>query len=224
MSTSADRSFSHVRWFGLGLLLLALPACGLSDYEDEMRKTQINEERFRTEQKYLDEPVQMPTQKDKEGHDKPVANVFFRPPKGIAAKPDAEPINEFLWRYRARANSRDFASVELAFATDDKDFVTKVFNNDYQRAEELKTPTREPPLPFDSWEFDGAQYGYSINVWKGGSKQVAIVFVFGKGRRNALRTAIDLSLQSLAVDQQALAARQKYNQKSPWRLKSKPAL
>jgi hypothetical protein len=225
MPTSVNRVFSHARRFGLGVLLLALPACGLSDYEALTRETQEREERFRTEQKYLDEPVQMPMEKDKEGHDKPVANVFFRPPKGIGAKPDAEPIDELIWRYRARTKGGDFASVEMAFNTenmDPKDFVAKVFRN-YDTAEEPKTPNREPPLPFDSWEYDGTQYGCSINVWKGGSKQVAVVFVFGKGRRNALRTAIDLSLQSFAVDQQALAARQKYNQKSPWRLKSKPA-
>jgi hypothetical protein len=208
--------------------LLTLPACGLSDYEALMRETQEREERFRIEQKYLDEPVQMPMQKDKEGHDKPVANVFFRPPKGIAAKPDAAPIIEdMLWSYRARAKGGDFASVEMAFKTTEnmelKDFIDKVFYN-YPREEEPKSPKRELPLPFDTWEFDGAQYGYSINVLKGSRTPLAIVFVFGKGRRDALRTAMDLSLQSLAVDQQVFAARQKYNQKSPWRLKSKPAL
>lgn len=204
---------------GLGLLLLALPACGLSDYETRMRDTQQREERFRNEKKYLDEPVQIPTVKDKDDKETQVANVFFRPPKGIQPKAEAEPRNNLLWRYPAR--SGEFAAVEMAFATEDKEFVNKIFQN-YERAEEPKSPMREPPLPFDSWEFDGNRLSYSINVLKGGSTQVAVVYIFGKGRRDSLRPAIDLSLQSLAADQKVAAARQKYAEKSPWRLKPTP--
>jgi hypothetical protein len=225
MSTSADQCYSRVRRLGLGLLLLALPACGLSEYEGLMReKAQKNEEHFRNEQKYLDEPVQIPTEKNKEGKDVPLANVFFRPPKGIRAKPESEPRDNLLWGYPAVPKSGgDFTYVEMAFATDNKDFTTEVLQK-YQAVENLPTPQRDPPLPFDTWEFNDAQYGYSINVLKGGGRtQVAVVYWFGKGRHNALRTAMDLSLESLAVDQQAVMARQKYSQKSPWQLKPTPS-
>jgi hypothetical protein len=207
---------TRVRLLGLALLVVAVPACGLSEYEKLMHDTQEREARFRLENKYLDAPVQIPTQKDKDDHDVPVANVFFRPPKGISSKAEGGP---FLWHYRARS-SGDFVSVDMAFAPpDDKDFVAKVFNY-YPRAEGSTTPTRNPPLPFDSWEFDSAQQGYSINITKGSGTKVAIVYVFGKGRREALRQIIDLSLQSLGVDQQANAARLRYNQKSPWKLQN----
>jgi len=223
ISTSADQCHSRVRRLGLGLLLLALPACGLSEYEGLMReKAQKNEEHFRNEQKYLDEPVQMPTQKNKEGKDVPLANVFFRPPKGIRAKPESEPRDNLLWYYPAVPKSGgQFTYVEMAFATDNKEFTTEVLQK-YQTVEDFPPPQRDPPLPFDTWEFHDAQYGYSINVSKGGRQQVAVIYVFGKGRRDALRQVIDLSLQSLAVDGQAVTARQKYSQKSPWQLKPAP--
>ncbi|HEY7428608.1 MAG TPA: hypothetical protein VH682_30540 [Gemmataceae bacterium] len=224
ISTFADPLWSRARRLGLGLLLLALPACGLSEYEGLMReKAQKNEEHFRNEQKYLDEPVQIPMQKNKEGKDVPLANVFFRPPKGIRTKPDSGPRDDLLWRYPAVPKSGgDFTYIEMAFATDDKTFRDNVLNN-YRAEESFPTPQRDPPLPFDTWEFNDSQHGYSINISKGGRTQVAVVYVFGKGRRDALRMAMDLSLQSLAIDGQAVNARQKYSQKSPWQLKPTPA-
>jgi hypothetical protein len=214
MSLSADQS-RRVRKIAFALLLLVLPACGLSDYEARTLEAQQREERFRNEQKYLDEPVQMPTTTDKDGNKVPVANVFFRPPMGISSKPEPSPLGNQLWRYPGRG---DFGHVELAFATENKNFADDVLRN-YHAADNFPAPQRDPPLPFDTWEFNDAQYGYSINVLKGSRTQVAIVYLFGKGRRDNLRMAMDLSLQSLAVDQNVAAARQRYNEKSPWRLK-----
>jgi hypothetical protein len=187
-----------------------------------MLETQEREERFREEQKYLDEPLEMPTEKDKDGHDEAVANVFLRPPKGIGSKPNPQRRNNLMWQYPARSGSGEFLFVELAFASDDKDFAKKVVNT-YQATEQFPAVVHDPPLPFESWEFNDAQYGYSINVSRG-TRQVAIVYIFAKGRGDGVRKAIDWSLQSLAVDQQAGAARQRYNQKSPWRLQNKPGL
>jgi len=221
LPTFTDQGSSRVRRLGLGLLLLALPACGLSDYEALMREAQQREEHFRTEQKYLDEPVQIPMEKNKEGKDVPIVNVFFRPPKGISSKP--EPSQGLLWRYSlAPKSGGDFTRVEMAFATDDKEFAQNVLNK-YQAEENFQAPQRDPPLAFSTWEFNDPENGYSINITKGGRTQVAIVYVFGKGRHDALRTAMDLSLQSLAVDQQAPTARQKYSQKSAWQLKPTPS-
>jgi hypothetical protein len=213
MSTSSERRWSRVRRFALGLLLLALPACGLSDYEALMLKTQENAERFRDEQKYLDAPITIPTEKDKDDNEVRLANVFFRPPKGISTKPESQPRNGLMWRYLPRKS--EFALVEMAFADDDKDFADKVMSC-YPGLSFVSTPERQPPLPFDSWDYKDGQFGYSINIYKGGAKKIAVVYIFRKDKRDALRRAIDLSLQSL-TDKES-AARQRYNQKSPWKV------
>ncbi len=229
ISTAAERCLLRAR-LGLGLLLLALPACGLSDYEERMRETQEREERFREEMKYLDEPVKVPTKKDKDDRESPVANVFFRPPKNIQPAFQAEPHNNLLWRYPPRANGGDFALVELAFGDEDKEFVKNVLGNYQASAEgtrqtvrEFTLPGRDKPLVFDSWEFDNGQEGYSINVSRGGRTQVAIVYIFNRLRRDSVRKAMDLSLESLAVDGQVAAARKRYDQKSPWKLTAAPS-
>ena len=217
MSPSINRSCRRARRLGFGLLLLALPACGLSDYEAKTLETQQRAERFDKEQKYLDEPVQMPTTTDKDGNKVPVADVFFRPPKGIGPKPEPSPLGNELWRY-ARTGKSDFVLVEMAFAIEGKDFAKDVMRY-YQAAENFQAQRHES---FDTWEFNDAQYGYSVNVLRSNRTQVAVVYVFAKGQRDNLRAAMDQSLQSLAVDQKLAAARQKYRDKSPWRLKPAP--
>ena len=213
MSTSPDRRLSRARRLALGLLLLALPACGLSDYEALMQKTQENAERFRDEQKYLDAPVTIPTEKDKDDNEVRLANVFFRPPKGISTNPEPQPRNGLMWRYLSRKS--EFALVEMAFGEGDKEFADKVMSC-YPGLSYISAPERQPPLPFDSWDYNDSQFGYSINIYKGGAKKIAVVYIFRKEKRDALRKAIDLSLQTLTEKESA--ARQRYNQKSPWKL------
>jgi hypothetical protein len=195
------------------LLLLSLPACGLSEYEGLMQKAQERADRFRDEQKYLDAPMTFPTEKDKEGHDVPLATVFFRPPKGIESKPSEKPRNNIMWQYLARPRGSEFAYVEMAFDDGEENFVNKVVGS-YQRREGVPAPERKQPWPFDSWEYNDEPYGYSINIYKGGTKKIAIVYLFRKDKRDALRKAIDLSLQTLTDN----AARHRFNQKSPWKL------
>ncbi len=212
MSISPKQRWSRTRRLVLGLLLLAVPACGLSDYEALMQKTQERVERFQDEQKYLDAPVSIPTEKDKEDHEVPLANVFFRPPKGINSKPEPQPRNGLMWKYLPGKRS-DFVVVEMAFADSDSEFANKVVNS-YSGLSRVSTPERQPPLPFESWDYKDSQYGYSINIYKGGAKQIAVVFIFPWDRRDNLRKTMDLSLGSLT--EKVSAARQRYNQKSPW--------
>jgi hypothetical protein len=206
-------------------MLLALPACGLSDYEELMRQAQEREQRFQDEKKYLDEPVKVPTKKDGD-QEVPVAAVFFRPPRGIRPTFESVPRNNLLWRYPARTSGGDFALVELAFGEDSKDFAAAVVNN-YQasapirpRAQQYSIPDRETPLVFDIWEFENGPEGFSINVLRDPRTPVAVVYVYHKSRRDSARKAIDLSLQSLAVGPQVRVARQRYDRKSPWQLRS----
>lgn len=218
-STSPDLPWNRLRLLGLLLLLAAVPACGLSDYEARMIETQKRADLLREESKYLDEPVKIPTEKDKEDNEKPLAKVFFRPPKGIEAKPQPQPRNNLLWIYKPKKSGSNFIYVEMAFAADDQDLATKVLGN-YQASEQLPKPQRTPPLPFDNWEFNDRGLGYSVNVSQKGKTKVAIIYVFNKVAREQVGKVIELSLHSLAVDQDTAAARQKYEQKSPWQLGS----
>lgn len=221
----------------LSLLLFTLPACGLSEYEALMREAEQREQRFRAESRYLDEPVKVPTRKEKD-IDVPMADMFFRPPKGIQSAFLPEPRGGLLWQYTARKNTGDFALVEMAFGDDKKEFASDVLRH-YQAPEQVRSSARQlkPPdresLTFTVWEFDDAGYSYSIAVWQGGRTQIAIAYVFpsghresaGKARDNlgeAIDKTIQLSLESLAVDRAANAARQRYRHKSPWRLGSAP--
>jgi hypothetical protein len=216
MSISRKRSWSRARRFCLGIVLLTLPACGLSEYEGLMQKAQERGQRFREEQKYLDVPVYMPTEKDKDNKDTLVADVFFRPPKGIASTPEPQPRNGLMWKYLAGSKGSEFKVVEMAFADPgDSEFAKKVVNN-YPRTEQVPNPDRKQTWPFDSWEFNDRDYGYSINIYKGSIKQVAVVFMFPKPKRDVLRKTMDLSLQTLT--DKVATARQQYNQKSPWKL------
>jgi hypothetical protein len=207
------------RRLGLALLLLAVPACGLNDYEALMREAQEREERFRAEQKYLGPPVQIPTQKDKEDKEVPIANVFFRPPKGVDSKPQSSGM---MWRYPGDGRS-DFNAVEMAFAEENKDFSRSVLDK-YGRADlppgiprQITPPGQKTALVFEVWEFDSGQTGYSVNVLKDNPKPVAIVYIFNKAKLDSARKVIELSLQSVGIDLGYGAARLRYDQKSPWK-------
>jgi hypothetical protein len=211
------------RAFGLGLLLLALPACGLSDYEKLMGQAQEREARFREEQKYLAEPVKAPKRKDKEDHEVAVADVFFRPPKGIQSVGQAVAGSSILWAFPRRAATGDFDHIEMAFGEDSKDFANEVLRN-YQvvgtvqpRVWQLQ-PLGRDPQTFDTWEFDGSQYGYSVNILRGSQPPTAVIYVYARGRHTDLAKMIVLSLESLAFGRQAAKARKQFAQPIPWQL------
>lgn len=230
ISTSPYLPSARVRRLGLGLLLLAVPACGLSDYENLMREAQERKERFDEEQTYLDAPVQIPKQKNKDGKDEPVAKLFFRPPKGIEAKPQSQPRNNLnIWRYARSKGGIDFVYVELAFADEAKEFANSVVgayttaDQATHRRQPIAHPEQDTSMLFDVWESKSGQQGYSINILQGSRKPVAVIYHYNKARSENIRKAIELSLQSLAVDQKAPAAKLRYDNKSPWRLQSEPS-
>jgi hypothetical protein len=234
MSPSPNSPWARLRRLGLGLLLLAVPACGLSDYEARMLDAQEREKHFQEEEKYLDKPVEMPTKpvkmaNEKKARDVAVANVFFRPPTGIVAKPSPGQRLELMWTYPSSQGDSDFTNVELAFGENDKEFADKVLKC-YQQAGQPKQlpprhiarPGQEPPLAFDRWEFSSGPIGVSVNIVQGRVKPVAIVYFYKKTHRDLVDKVIELSLQTLAFDSSVLTARQRYDQKSPWQLRSTP--
>ena len=224
----------RLRRFALAFLWLAVPACGLSDYETLMREAQERKDRFDEEQTYLDAPVQIAKQKNKDGKDEPVANVFFRPPKGILPKPESQArTGSNTWRYARGKGGSDFVYVDLAFLEDASDVAGAVVSTyttadqAARRSQTITPPDQETPMRFDIWESNSGQTGYSINVLvqQGGQKllkPVAVIYHYNKGRTQNVRKAIELSLQSLAVDSRAGVARMRYNQRSPWKLEAEP--
>ncbi len=214
-------SLNRPRRAGLALLLLAVPACGLNEYEKLMSDTQEREERFRAEQKYLGKPVQIPTQKDKEDQEVPIAKVFFRPPKGVETKPKQSGM---MWRYGADSRS-DFIAVDMAFAEDNKDFSRNVLEY-YGRPDititprQITAPGLKSPMNIEGCEFSSEQGGYSVNILRDTSKPVAIVFIYKKGRADSVHKLIELSLQSVGIDQNYGVAKMRYDQRSPWKLQA----
>ncbi len=219
-------SLNRPRCIGLPLLLLAVPACGLSDYETLMRDTQEREERFRAEQKYLGPPVQIPTKKEevitadgKEERDVPLVSVFFRPPKGVEAKPKQSGM---MWRYGAVSQS-DFIAVDMAFAEDSKDFSRNVLEY-YGRPDlsltprQIAAPAQKSQMNIESCEFNSEKGGYSVNILRDSSKPVAIVYIYKKERADNARKIIELSLQSLGFEQSYSVAKMRFDQRSPWKL------
>jgi hypothetical protein len=198
--------------------------CGLSDYEALMVESQEREQRFREESTYLGEPINVPTRKEKDT-ETPLADIFFRPPKGIPSTPDGKPRGGLLYRYAPRSPAGDFALLELAFGSEEKDFAATVRHN-FQAWDPNKSKTTRqvrPPgraaLSFDVYDFADEQYSYSAYLWQGGRTQVAIVFYITRGRRDSARKVMDISLESFAADSAVLAARREYARKTPWRLK-----
>ena len=192
-----------------------------------MRETQEREQHFQDAKMYLDEPVKMPTKKE-DDREVPVADVFFRPPKGIRPTPDPTPRSDLLWRYPAQKNNAECSLVELAFGAGIKDFAAAVVGN-FHPTEQVRPKTqqynlvgRETPLVFDVWEFEIGSEAYSMNSLRDPVCPVAVVYVYNKARRDNARKAIDLSLQSLAVGSHVRAARQRYERKSPWKLQATP--
>ena len=225
-------SLHRPRRIGLALLLLAMPACGLAEYEKLMSDTQEREERFRAEQKYLGPPVQIPTKKEevitgdgKEERDVPLVKVFFRPPKGVESKSKQSGM---MWRYGAASQS-DFIAVDMAFAEEEKDFSRNVLEY-YGRPDlslaprQITVPGQKTPMNIESCEFNREKGSYSVNILRdSSSKPVAIVYIYKKERADSAHKIIELSLQSVGLEQTYSIAKMRFDQRSPWKLHGPPS-
>jgi hypothetical protein len=214
-------------------LVLPLCGCGLADYEAKMIDAQKRAQRLEEEARNLDEPLNMPTKKEKTGDvevEVPVADVFLRPPRGIGPTPDKNPVNSLIYRYGPRtaaptvpgtpaSSAKSFAdivAVGLAFGNNRPDFTKEVLNA-FQPAGQVTRANREvhhPDRPavsvLEALEFDDARFSYSVYVGQGGTTQVAVVYWITKGHRSAVSTPLTFSLESLALGFDTFAARQAY--------------
>jgi hypothetical protein len=197
-----------------------------------MLDAQKRAQRLEEEARNLDEPLTIPTKKEKVGEieqEVPMAEVFLRPPRGIGPTPDKTPANGLLYRYIPRQAApstpgvaptarpiADVLAVGLAFGNNRADFTNEVVNSLKPVGQVTKNQreVRHPDSPrasvLDALEFDDARHSYAVFVGQSGSTQVAIVYQIAKGRRGNVSTPLTFSLESLAIGFDSAQARQAY--------------
>jgi hypothetical protein len=203
----------------LPLLGLLLCGCGLADYEAQMKDTQARLQEHDRTNKLLDEPVVLPR-----------VNLFIRPPRGIQKTAEGEPRDGLLYRYPARpGGAGPFLFVEVAVAADRPDFVAEVLRHYPASGQALafppghaRPPEHRTPLKFDTHEFDGDEATYSVNVYQGATARVAVTFGIAKGQRAAADAALNRSLESLGLGEEADRLRREHLT-PPWRLTEVPS-
>ena len=189
----------------------------------------------------------MPKIREKQG-DKQVERevaLFLRPPKGIAAKDDGKPLGGLALHYPRQAAapvpggvagaetkggdaeaSKAVTDVYVAVAGEQK--VKKDFAADVLRLWGVRDPAFRPVegrLPagatlVSSLEFDDAKASYTAYYLKGADTSVVVVFRYEKGKREAVKPALDVSLETLALDQEAGKAQSNYQKRKPRSSKS----
>jgi hypothetical protein len=112
---------------------LILPmGCGLSDYEAKLAAAQKYAERVDEENEHLGDPLELPPSKEQSSAmpGQTGLDIFFRPPKGIAATPEkTAPLGELLYRYprkpaqQPRYSNPAFAVPSGALENPDSPFV-----------------------------------------------------------------------------------------------------
>ena len=200
-----------MRWYWLAGLGLLACGCGLADYEQRMISSQVRQQHFEEENRLLDSDLRKPYKADKSGQKYPVAAVALRPPRGINTEPfnEKEPRGDLLYSYRPRQekSGSPFALVELAFANaSQKDFTAEVLKNftflgkPAIQQRKLHAAGRLAHT-FETIEFADDQFFYSVNIWHGPSKQVAIVYwITPPAQKDSCRRVIQMSLESFAGD------------------------
>jgi hypothetical protein len=227
---------------GAAVLALFLGGCGLAEYEALMQEAQVRVQRYYEEDKYLDEPLDMPTRTEDRPplpgqpqvpgkQQVPLAIAFYRPPKGIQKTCDNTPRQGGLYVYPPKKDGAGpFAQLGLAFDLDPAKLTAEVKGAlpttgpwDYKRIEFRRQGGET--LYFDTFESDGDQYSYSVNVYRNappkppaGWTQIAFVFWFAKGQRESARKALNLSLETLVTGPQVGSARLAFKRGGPWGL------
>jgi hypothetical protein len=208
----------------IGLALLS-GGCGTSAYEERMLKAQQSLQRFEDESRSLDEPIVSPRRPNKEGQFYSIANVFLRPPRGIGpnAANEKEPRGGKLYTYAPRKENaaRPFSFVEVAVGSaDNKEFVNEVFKvlglpaSTALRPRTLSVPGRAP-LNLESADYDAEATTYSIHLLRGGSVQVLVVYWVDKANRATAARTLNLSLETLGLNEEATRLREQFQKGSP---------
>jgi hypothetical protein len=203
---------------GLTLGLLLGAGCGLAEYERKMAEEQERIRYLDEENKHLEAgPVRLPEKKEADPDAKTVqpAEVFFRPPKGIALNPDERPVVANLYRYRATGASPAFPEVFLAVSKDgsgtfQQDILRSLGSSAATRGnKEIKRPGREP-LRFEMYKEPLRELTFFFS--RTDVYQVAVVFHAAESA--ATTRVMDFSLGSLALGGAAGVQHRAYQSRS----------
>jgi hypothetical protein len=160
-------------------------------------------------------------------------DLFLRPPSGIASKPDDKPWAGLFYHYANTGTS--FGDMLIATATNAtrEDFWREIFNyyGTYDTTTnpirpEKKQPFDRQPLEFETFvvpenrppqPVDHNIFLYQGTAANGKQAMVAVVFVVpqANAKNQAVQTAIDLSLKSLAIGNDALTKRKMFRSVDP---------
>ncbi len=198
----------------LGLLLAA--GCGLSEYESKMAGEQERLRYVDEENKYLEGPLDLPEKEEGEKDAKtvPASEVFVRPPKGIALKPDKLRVG-VVYRYRATVNNPAFSDVYLAVtkepsATFQQDVLRSLNGSGAAKSsKEIKRLGREPHR-FEMYR--DPLTGLNFFFYRLDAYQVALVYRISDAPNTA--QALEYSLASLAVGPPALLQRRAWDKRT----------
>lgn len=216
------------------LLALSLTGCGVSDYEKKMLEAQVRLQRFEEEKKLLGPPLNIPTTLDENKVPVPVARLFLRPPVGISPQADnaAQPRGQLFYSYRPDKGpaAGPFALVEVAFATAGREpeFAAEVLRaftatgGATTRTQQLRVPGRSESLTFQTTEFEDGQFAYSVNLWRGPKRLVAVAYWMPRDQKGQARRAIELSLGTIALDGEAQEQRRAYERAAAGQLLRPP--
>jgi hypothetical protein len=225
--------FRLKRYVTLGTLGLAawVSGCGLSEYEANMASEQARVHRLEEENKYLDDPIEWPAKKDsdkketgrketsKKDSEKPYVDVFFRPPRGIKRTPNQQQHGPLYVFPRSSDNTGAIQEIWIGAAVNQADFardVTKLFvpaggSVTKPTHSDKQPPGRKEPLSLDTSTYEDAGSTYSINIYKKGNIDVAVVYHIDKTKSSETTAKVEMSLESLAIDADAAQQRRLFN-------------
>jgi hypothetical protein len=189
---------------GLGLLVCG---CGLADYEQKMTDAQARVQRYEEENRVLGPNLHMPMTTNDKGKKVRALDVFLRPPLGINPKTSnqSDPLGGRLYNYdRPRTNPvGSFARVQLAVGdVKEKDFIAELIKAGWGAVSHPAPtprsvqPMNRPARTFHTTEFEDGTYFYSVNVFRGRTRQVAVVYWVDRKQKDASKRALQISLES----------------------------
>lgn len=220
-----------------------ITGCGLTDYENKMRETQDRLNRFEEIQQLLGDPLEMPTrpsEKEKEKEKEkakmvPLIKLFLRAPREIRTSPELKTRHPSLYRYPTvsggSGGSSDSSSpsgsnvlvrtVEIGIGESPKDYAQSIFSlfgraEGPPKAKEVTTASGDE-LTFDHQEIEDENHRYLIYVLR--ERPIAIAFWLDKKKiQNSMTVfrSVELSLESLALDNKADWVRGRFRRNSPW--------
>jgi hypothetical protein len=189
-----------------------------------MASAQERVRRFEEENKNLEDPIKWPEKKENE---KNYVDVFYRPPRGISVTPNPNK-NGSLYAFPRTASAGPIheiwvgASTQAKFAEEVGKLCPPAVGAPLVSHVDVQPPYREESLSFDITTFDDAASTYVICIYKKEIFEVAVVFHLEKTKgmalfpqeetkRSELLTKLELSLESLGVDAEAVKLRRAFS-------------